>query len=108
MPGDEPDRRHRDVPRAHAERGAVGEPFDRANTCRSFASGSPIPMNTTFPSRCGVVGGRRAASRRAHTTCAAISPAVRLFCRPICPVAQNVQPIAQPDCEETQTVTRSG
>ena len=66
-----------------------------------------MPMNTTFVSRCGVVSGSLAASRLAHSTWAAISPAVRLFCRPICPVAQNVHPIAHPACDETQTVTRS-
>ena len=77
-------------------------------TCRWFAKGSPIPMNTTFVSRWGVVSGRLAASRRAHTAWAAISPAVRLFCSPIWPVAQNVHPIAQPACDEMQTVTRSG
>jgi hypothetical protein len=65
-------------------------------------------MNTTLLNRLVVDPGSRAASRRGHTTCAAISPAVRLFFNPICLVAQNVQPIAQPDCEETHTVTRSG
>lgn len=29
--------------------------------------GSPMPMNTTFVRRCGVLAGRRAASRAAHT-----------------------------------------
>ena len=65
-------------------------------------------MNTTFVRRCGVVSGSFEASRRAHTACAAISPAVRLFCSPIWPVAQKVHPIAQPACDETHTVTRSG
>jgi len=63
---------------------------------------SPIPMNTTLVSRCGVVSGSFAASLRAHTACAAISPAVRLFYRPICPVAQKVHPIAHPACDEMQ------
>ena len=77
-------------------------------TCRWFAKGSPIPMKTMFVSRCGVVSGSFAASRRAHTAWAAISPAVRLFCSPIWPVAQNVHPIAQPACDDTQTVTPIG
>ena len=63
-------------------------------------------MNTTFVSRLGVVSGMFAASRLAHRTWAAISPAVRLPNRPICPVAQNPHPMAQPACELTQTVTR--
>ena len=67
-----------------------------------------MPMKTTLPSRCGVVAGSLRVSRRAHTACAAISPAVRLLRRPIWPVAQNVHPIAQPACDDTQTVTRSG
>ncbi len=77
------------------------------NVLRSFASGSPIPMNTTLVSRRGVVEGSRGAERLPHRTWAAISPAVRLFCSPICPVAQNPHPIAHPDCVETQTVARS-
>ena len=64
-------------------------------------------MKTTLVSRCGVLSGSLMASRRAHTACALISPAVRLFCRPIWPVAQNVQPIAQPACDEMHTVTLS-
>ena len=78
-----------------------------ANVWRSFESGSPIPMNTTFDRRRGVDAGRAPAARRAQRTCAAISPAVRLFRSPICPVAQNPQPIAQPDWVDTQAVTRS-
>ena len=78
-----------------------------ASTGRSFANGSPMPMKTTFVIRRGVEGGRRDAARRAHTTCAAISPADRLFMRPICPVAQNEQFMAHPDCEDTHAVARS-
>ena len=44
--------------------------------------------------------GRRASTR----TCAAISPAVRFRTRPILPVRQKAQPIAQPTCVETQKV----
>ena len=39
--------------------GSVSRAID-AKTCRSFASGSPMPMNTTFVRRCGVVSGRLA------------------------------------------------
>ena len=66
-----------------------------------------MPMNTTFVSRCGVDPGSFAASRRAHTTCAAISPDVRLLSSPIWPVAQKPQSIAHPTWLETHTVTRS-
>ena len=64
-------------------------------------------MKTAFDRRRGVESGSAAASRRAHTACAAISPAVRLLRSPIWPVAQNPHPIAHPVCVETHTVTRS-
>ena len=66
-----------------------------------------MPMKTTLLRRCGVAAGSLPASRRPHTTCDAISPTVRLLRRPIWPVAQKVHPIAQPACDDTQTVTRS-
>ena len=46
-------------------------------------------------------------ARRA-ATCSTISPASRWRSKPAWPVAQNVQPIAQPACDDTQTVARSG
>jgi hypothetical protein len=69
--------------------------------------GSPIPMKTTFVRRRGVDAGNRPVSRKAHITWAVISPAVRLFFSPVCPVAQKPQPIAYPAWLEAQTVTRS-
>ena len=42
------------------------------NVPRSFAIGSPMPMNTTFVSRRGVDFGSLTASRRAHRAWAAI------------------------------------
>ena len=43
----------------------------------------------------------------ARTTCSTISPASRWRSKPAWPVAQNVQPIAQPACDDTHTVARS-
>ena len=59
-----------------------------------------MPMNTTCDTRTGV-------SCCARTTCSTISPASRWRSKPAWPVAQNVQPIAQPACDETHTVARS-
>ena len=52
---------------------------------------------------------RHALRRRvlARTTCSTISPAERCRSKPAWPVAQNVQPIAHPACDETQTVARA-
>ena len=48
-----------------------------------------------------------ASQRAAASTCATISPAVRLRASPAWPVAQKTQPIAQPACVLMQTVLRS-
>ncbi len=58
-----------------------------------------MPMNTTLDTRCGQ-------SCWARTTCSTISPVSRCRSRPAWPVAQNVQPIAQPACDDTHTVAR--
>ena len=74
------------------------------HTAASLASGSPMPMNTTLPSRRSI----DRASRAARTTCSTISPTVRWRVKPACPVAQNPHPIAQPAWLLTHTVARSG
>ena len=74
------------------------------HTAASLASGSPIPMNTTFETR----RPRPRAAADARTTCSTISPVVRCRVKPAWPVAQNPQPIAQPAWVETHTVARSG
>ena len=50
--------------------------------------------------------GRSRTARATWTTWATISPAVRWRVKPIWPVAQKTQPMAQPTCELTQAVTR--
>ena len=61
-----------------------------------------MPMNTTLETRDG------AAARLAATTCSTISPELSWRVNPAWPVAQNVQPMAQPAWLDTQTVARSG
>src|SRR5664279_2328275 len=73
-----------------------------SSTASRFASGSPIPWNTT---PCTRPCGKRARTTR---TCSTISHAARLRCSPSLPVAQNAQPSAQPTCELTHTVNRCG
>ena len=60
-----------------------------------------MPMNTTL-----FTGWGEACAAR--TTCSTISPASRWRSKPAWPVAQNVQPIAQPAWLETHTVARVG
>ncbi len=73
-----------------------------ATRLSKFSSGSPIPMKTTFIRSsgskyiCWIV-----------KNCPTISDGVRLRPAPKKPVTQNVQPTAQPACEERQTLTRS-
>lgn len=63
-----------------------------------------MPMKTTFVTgQCTPIALHCCST--CHT-CSRISPALRFPLNPICPVAQNVQPIAQPTCDETHTVTR--
>ena len=63
-----------------------------ASTLSRLRSGSPIPMNTMFVSRCPSASSRRAASRAWST----ISAASRSRVNPSSPVAQNGHPTAQP------------
>ncbi len=60
-----------------------------------------MPMKTTLERR------RGAAARTATITCSRTSPTSSWRVNPAWPVAQNVQPMAQPACDETHTVTRS-
>ncbi len=62
-----------------------------------------MPMNTTFETPRPK---RSCAIPSAMSTCPAISPASRFCRKPIVPVAQNEHAIAQPTCEDTQTVRR--
>ncbi len=102
-PGDDADRRDRDVPRREAE--VAVEALDRLPTPVSrLAIGSPMPMNTMLLTR----RSRRRARCDARTTCSTISPTVRWRVKPACPVAQKPQPMAQPAWLLTHTVARSG
>mmetsp|Transcript_55979 Transcript_55979/g.121865 ORF Transcript_55979/g.121865 Transcript_55979/m.121865 type:complete len:229 (+) Transcript_55979:951-1637(+) len=62
--------------------------------------GSPIPMKTTLESRSSLA--RSSVANRA--ACSKISSADKLRLKPICPVAQKVQPMAQPTWDEMQAV----
>lgn len=73
---------------------------------RRLSRGSPMPMKT----RLRIMGWsmRLSPSRiRATRTWLRISPAVMLRIKPIVPVLQNVQPIAQPICEDTHWAIRT-
>ena len=73
---------------------------------RRLSRGSPMPMKT----RLRIIGWsmRLSPSRiRATRTWLRISPAVMLRIKPIVPVLQNVQPIAQPICEDTHWAIRT-
>ena len=61
-----------------------------------------MPMKTTFVT-CSSRGAR---SRWKCSTCATTSSAGMFRSKPIWPVAQKTQPMAQPACVETQTVER--
>ena len=87
-----------DRARVDAERARLGAARAiAASTASRFASGSPMPWNTTPWTR---PRGRRARTTR---TCSTISHAARLRARPSRPVAQNAQASAQPTCELTHT-----
>mmetsp|Transcript_24702 Transcript_24702/g.53909 ORF Transcript_24702/g.53909 Transcript_24702/m.53909 type:complete len:317 (+) Transcript_24702:533-1483(+) len=68
-------------------------------TLGRFSSGSPMPMNTTLLTRlpnssCTVI------------TWSMISCGIRLRANPPLPVAQKVQRMGQPTCDDTHTVSR--
>ena len=66
------------------------------STFGKFNNGSPMPMNTVL-----VI---RPSARDISSACNIISPHERLRANPMEAVAQNVQPMAQPTCEERQTM----
>ena len=70
-------------------------------TALAFASGSPMPMNTTLEMRPtpGCCARRQ--------TCSTMRPVVRLPSTPSRPDAQNLQPTGQPIWLETHAVRRS-
>ena len=70
-------------------------------TLAKFASGSPMPMNTTFDTR------PTPSSRPSRQICSTMRPAVRLPSRPPMPDAQNLQPTGQPIWLDTHAVLRS-
>ena len=70
------------------------------STAGQLSRGSPMPMKTTLVG--AAAGSRRTISR----TWPAISKAERLRRNPMRPVAQKVQPSAQPAWEEMQRVRR--
>ena len=67
-----------------------------------FASGSPMPMKTTFEMR--PTPGRP----ESRQTCSTMRPVVRFPSRPPRPEAQKAHPTGQPTWLETQAVRRSG
>src|SRR6267378_3033905 len=73
-----------------------------AITGSKFSSGSPWPIKTMFV--CGASCALCSSSGK--STCARISPAVRLRISPSCAVRQKWQSTAQPACVETQIVCR--
>ena len=72
-------------------------------TARKLSRGSPIPIITTFSGR---RRSRRPCARPSTTTCATISPAVKLRSSPISAVKQNLQSTGQPTCVEMHRVSR--
>ena len=67
-----------------------------------------MPMKTRLVSGRGAGPPPSSTMRRlARSTWSTISPAVRWRTSPMVPVMQKVQPMAQPTCEETQSVLRS-
>ena len=73
-----------------------------------LANGSPMPMKTTLVTWSGASwrGRRPGSSAQTRATCSTTSPVVRLRVKPNCPVAQKVQPMAQPAWVEMHTVAR--
>ena len=63
-----------------------------------LARGSPIPMNTKLSIL-------RPASFLAKRICPTISPVDKFLFSPSSPLAQNLQPRAQPTCVDTQRVS---
>jgi len=61
-----------------------------------------MPMKTTLLSR----SPRARSSEEKRAACSKISASLRSRRKPICPVAQKVQPIAQPTCDEMHAVRR--
>jgi hypothetical protein len=74
-----------------------------------FANGSPMPMKTTLVRWWGASGPGRSSGSMVETlaTCSTTSPAESWRLKPNWPVAQKVQPIAQPAWVEMHTVARS-
>src|SRR5262245_42011155 len=77
-------------------------------TLRKFASGSPMPMSTTFVTARSSGRPDVPSSRFASQTCPTISAVVRLRLNPCCAVEQKEQSSAHPTCEEMHSVPRSG
>ena len=101
--------RRRDRPYALSSRNTDSA----VTTLSKFASGSPIPIITTF-----VIGARPCATQGALLPSASsvrlacqswpmISAAVRLRLKPCLPVEQKAQSSAQPACDEMHSVPRS-
>ena len=72
---------------------------------RMLSSGSPMPMNTILRSM-GHSGLSSPRWARATSICPRISAMLILRSKPICPVEQNVQAIAQPTWDDTHCVQR--
>ena len=84
---------------------ALLRPSSERMSSRMLSRGSPIPINTMLRSM-GHSGLSSPRCARATSTCPNISPMVMLRSKPICPVEQKVQPMAQPTCDETHCVQR--
>ena len=61
-----------------------------------------MPMKTTFDN----LSPRRLSSLENRDACSKISALVKCLEKPIWPVAQKVQPMPQPACDEMQAVLR--
>ena len=74
-------------------------------TAGQLSRGSPMPMKTRLRST-GQSGRVSPRCSRATRICPRISPMLRLRAKPILPVAQKVQAMAQPTCEERHWLQR--
>jgi len=84
---------------------ALFRPSRERMSSRMLSNGSPMPMNTILRSM-GHSGLSSPRCARATSICPRISAMVMLRSKPICPVEQKVQAMAQPTCEDTHCVQR--
>jgi len=90
-----------------------GEDELSASTVPAAAAAAPVAAAVEAAEAPAEVGGNneeeassKAKASRAKNTCSRISAPLSWACRPMVPVAQKEQALAQPTCEETHTVCR--